>query len=95
VKNVAMENRLYPLREMLGDLLLEDGKPTEALRTYEVSMKETPNRYRGLYGAAMAAHAAGDDSAARKYYDALVALSKNADGQRPELARAKQVIATR
>ena len=52
MKNVQMENRLYPLREMYAELLLEDGKPAEALRNYEVSMKETPNRYRGLYGAA-------------------------------------------
>jgi hypothetical protein len=95
VKNVQMENRLYPLREMYADLLLEDGKASEALANYKVSLTETPNRYRGLYGAAMAAHAAGDNVAAKKYYDALVALSKNADGPRPELARAREVIALR
>ena len=27
VKHVAMENRLYPFRELLGELLLEMGQP--------------------------------------------------------------------
>jgi tetratricopeptide (TPR) repeat protein len=95
VKNVQMENRLYPLREMYADLLLENGKAAEALANFKVSLAETPNRYRGLYGAAMAAHASGDKAAAKKYYEALAALSKNADGPRPELARAREVIASR
>src|SRR5579871_3999443 len=32
LKNVIMENRLYPLREMLAELLLEVGEPTAALK---------------------------------------------------------------
>jgi tetratricopeptide (TPR) repeat protein len=92
VKNVQMENRLYPLREMYAELLLEYGKAAEALKNYEVSLKETPNRYRGLYGATMAAHVAGEAQAAARYYQALVAVSKNADGPRPELARARQAV---
>ena len=95
VKNVQMENRLYPLREMYADLLLENGKAAGALANFKVSLAETPNRYRGLYGAAMAAHASGDKVAAMKYYDALVALSKGADGPRPELARARERMALR
>ena len=35
VKHVAMENRLYPMRELLGDLLLELGQADAALREYE------------------------------------------------------------
>ena len=30
-KHVAMENRLYPMRELLGDLLLEQQQPAQAL----------------------------------------------------------------
>ena len=30
VKDIAMENRLYPMRELLGDLLLEAGQPTRS-----------------------------------------------------------------
>src|ERR1700716_1677162 len=35
LKHVAMENRLYPMRELLGDLLLELGQPAPALVEYE------------------------------------------------------------
>ena len=34
IKHVAMENRLYPLRELLGDLLLEAKRPKEAYAEY-------------------------------------------------------------
>src|SRR3954451_12068035 len=35
VKHVAMENRLYPLRELYAELLLETGQPAAALREFE------------------------------------------------------------
>ncbi len=54
-KHIAMENRLYPMRELLGDLLLEQQQPGAALTEYETSLVSTPNRLRGLYGAANAA----------------------------------------
>ena len=54
-KHIAMENRLYPMRELLGDLLLEQRQPSAALTEYEISLQSTPNRLRGLYGAAKAA----------------------------------------
>ena len=41
-KHVAMENRLYPMRELLGDMLREQGQPAAALKEYEVSMKNAP-----------------------------------------------------
>lgn len=93
VKNVAMENRLYPMRELLADLLLELRQPALAQREYDAALAENPNRYRALYGAAMAAEAAGDRVAARGYSEKLVALTRNADGVRPELARAKALVA--
>ena len=90
-----MENRIYPMRELLAELLLEMGQAGAALREYEASLKETPNRYRGLYGAARAAEAAGDRPKARDYFARFVALSTNADTVRPELARAKAYLAQR
>jgi uncharacterized protein HemY len=93
VKHVTMENRLYPLRELLGDLLLEMGQAAPALREYEAANKAYPNRYRGIYGAARAADAAGDRQKARAYFAKLADLAKNADSARPELARAKAYLA--
>jgi tetratricopeptide (TPR) repeat protein len=95
VKHVAMENRLYPYRELLGELLLEIGQAAAALREFEASMKENLNRYRAYYGAARAADAAGDKQKAASYFAKLVALAKNADTARPELARAKAYVAQR
>ena len=93
VKHVSMENRLYPMRELFADLLLETGEAAPALREFEAALKENPNRYRGLYGAARAAEAAGDRQKAADYFAKLVALSKNADGTRPEFARATAFLA--
>ena len=60
---------------------------------YEAALKENPNRYRGLYGAARAAEAAGDQEKAASYFAKLVTLSKNADTDRPEIAQAKTFLA--
>lgn len=93
VKNVQMENRLYPMRELYADLLLENGKPAEALRQYTASLHETPNRYRGLYGAALAADATGDRPTAIRHFEALMTLTSNADSPRPEVRRAREYLA--
>jgi tetratricopeptide (TPR) repeat protein len=92
IKHVAMENRLYPLRELLGDLLLEAKQPAAALAEYERALKNTPNRYRGLYGAARAASAAGNRERAATYYAGLVALAKTGDATRPEIAEARAFL---
>jgi tetratricopeptide (TPR) repeat protein len=91
-KSVAMENRLWPMRELLGDLLLEVGQPAEALRAYEASLEAAPNRYRGFLGAARAAARAGDPARAREHYGRLLALTAEGDGARPELAEARSYV---
>jgi tetratricopeptide (TPR) repeat protein len=93
VKHVSMENRLYPMRELFAELLLETGQPALALREFEVALKENPNRYRGLYGAARAADAAGDRQKAEAYFTKFVAVSAKADTDRPEIAQAKTFLA--
>src|SRR5262249_50625583 len=76
VKHVAMENRLYPMRELFAELLLETGQAAPALREFEAALKENPNRYRGLYGAARAAEAAGDRERATVYFTKFVAVAR-------------------
>ena len=92
-KHVAMENRLWPMRELLGELLLAQKQPAEALRAFELSFKAAPNRFRGLYGAGQAAARSGDRARARQYFEKLVALSSHADSDRPELTEAKAFLA--
>lgn len=89
-KHVAMENRLYPMRELLGDMLREQGQPEAALTEYEVSMKNAPNRLRAYYGASKAAEAAGETKKAVAYFGQLARLTRTADGDRAELREMKQ-----
>ena len=92
IKHVAMENRLYPMRELLADMLLEAGRAKEAAGEYARALKQTPNRYRGLFGAGRAAEATGDSAAARAYYARVIELSQHADGDRPELRHARAYL---
>jgi Tfp pilus assembly protein PilF len=88
-----MENRLYPFRELLAELLLETGQPVAALTEFETALKQTPNRYRAYWGAACAADAASDRQKASEYFRKLVDLAKNADTERQEIREAKTYLA--
>jgi Tfp pilus assembly protein PilF len=88
-----MENRLSPIRELLGELLLEADEPTQALREFEASLRNNPNRYRSFAGAAKAAERVGDRGQAKSYYEKLLILAAEADGGRPHLIAAKQYVA--
>jgi tetratricopeptide (TPR) repeat protein len=92
-KTVAMENRLSPIRELLGELLLDANEPAQALSEFEASLRNNPNRYRSFAGAAKAAERAGHRAQARSYYEKLVALAARADGERHDLVAAKQYLA--
>ena len=95
IKHVAMENRLYPLRELYAELLLEIGQTAPALREFEAALISYPNRYRSIYGIARAAEASGDRRKAAEHYNKLMTLAKNTDSSRPELARARAYVAQR
>ena len=59
-----------PAREMLGDLLLLERRPGEALTEYRTALKLSPNRLNGLRNAARAARDAGLAAEARRYKSA-------------------------
>ena len=94
-KHVAMENRLYPMRELLADLLMEQDQAAAALTEYEASMKNAPERLRGFYGAAKAAAASGDREKSAVYFNSLARLTRNADSDRAEIREAKQFTAAK
>jgi hypothetical protein len=83
---------LAPARELLGDMLLDAGNAKEALVAFEATMKKEPNRFRGAYGAARAAEAAGDRAKAITYYRTLLDIARDADTARPELERARAFV---
>ena len=85
-----------PAREMLADMLLELHQPQQALAEYRVALKLSPNRFNGLYHAGVAAEQAGDKTAAAKYFAALLESTGNgAHSSRPELAHAKDFVASK
>src|SRR5579872_5905796 len=51
-----------PAREMIAEILMEAKRPQQALTEYQADLKDNPNRFNGLYGAARAAEGAGKQS---------------------------------
>jgi tetratricopeptide (TPR) repeat protein len=92
-KNAITPGPLAPARELLGEMLLEARRPVEALAAFEATLRNEPNRFRALAGAARAAREAGDRAAARKYSAALLELGGRADRPgRPELLEAAKEV---
>ena len=92
-KHPVTPGAILPAREQLGDLLLELGKPNEALSAYEASLQRAPRRLLGLYGAAHSAKLAGDDAKARLHFAELAEMTKASDGSRAEIREARGEVA--
>jgi tetratricopeptide (TPR) repeat protein len=92
-KHPVTPGAILPAREQLGELLLELKQPMAALQEFETSLRTTPNRFNGLYGAAHAARLAADKKRARLYYARLLTLCRQADSLRPEIEEAKAFLA--
>ena len=82
-----------PARELLADLLREIKRPDQALAEYEMDLKFNPNRFNGLYGAGSAAEMVGKNEKAAAYYAQLVRVCDGSNSERPELGRAKALLA--
>jgi tetratricopeptide (TPR) repeat protein len=87
-KNAITPGPLKPAREQLGELLLELNQPAPALKEFETTLVQEPNRFRAIYGAAHAAKLAGDTEKARMHYQHLLLICQKADSDRPELQEA-------
>jgi hypothetical protein len=82
-----------PAREMIADILLEAKRPQQALAEYQTDLKLHPNRFDALYGAARAAEASGKPNDATEYYALLLKVCDGSSSTRPELSRARQLVA--
>jgi hypothetical protein len=67
---------LAPARELLGEMLLEMGRPAEALAEFRIAMSREPNRYRTLDGGRRAASAVGDRAAVAAFEQGLAELTR-------------------
>ncbi len=84
---------VLPAIELLGDMLLEMGRNKEALIAYQENLKGHPNRFNGIYGAAIAAKFAGNQEKAMLYFEQLLKLTENTNSDRPELKETKEFVA--
>jgi predicted Zn-dependent protease len=81
-----------PARELQADLLLAVGRYAEARQAYQATLRREPGRARSTFGQARAAELAGDRAGAVEGYRAYLALVAGGDGQRPEVAAARQAL---
>jgi tetratricopeptide (TPR) repeat protein len=91
-KHPVTPGPILPARELEGDLLLELGRPADALRSYQAALRKEPNRARTLFGVARAAELAGDAAAARAHYREFLDLQSKGDGTRQELQQARSYL---
>jgi tetratricopeptide (TPR) repeat protein len=94
-KHPVTPGMVLPARELLGDLLLEQGRPAEALQAYEATLKHSPRRFNSIAGAMRAAERAGDGAAAVRHARELLALSAKADSPRAGITEARRIAAGR
>lgn len=87
-------NGELPAHEMLADMLMDLRKPGEALAEYEAELKLNPGRFDSLYGAGRAAETLNMTQKEHAYYDRLVKMCAGTNSGRPELAHAREVLAT-
>lgn len=91
-KHPVTPGEILPADELLADMLLSLNKPLEALAAYEVNIERRPNRFNGIYGAAVAAKQSGDLEKATSYFEALLKLTEDAGSDRQEIAAAKAFL---
>ena len=94
-KHPVTPGSVLPARELLGDLLLELGRPAEAAHAYEQALRLTPGRARSVFGLAKAAEQADDPTTARKAYRQYLELMARGNGDRPEVAMARSSLASK
>jgi tetratricopeptide (TPR) repeat protein len=80
---------IIPTNELLGEMLLEARRSTDAVAAYERALAQAPNRSRALLGLARAKKAAGDAAGARDVYAKLVANWHRGDPEIPALNEAR------
>jgi tetratricopeptide (TPR) repeat protein len=89
-KHPVSPGALVPIREQLGSLLLELKQSKEAGQEFQAELKIYPGRFRGLYGAALAAEQSGDKQTAERLYAQVATQTEKADVSREEIKRIRE-----
>jgi tetratricopeptide (TPR) repeat protein len=80
---------IKPAPELLGEVLLEIGRPREAVEPFERALQRNANRSLSVLGLARAAAAMGDGPTAVRHYGQLLTNYTGADPELPELVEAR------
>jgi Flp pilus assembly protein TadD len=91
-KHGVTPGEVLPARELLGDMLLELNQPKMALEEYELNLIDRPNRFNGIYGAAIASDQLGDRDKTRKYFQMLLDFTEGSNSDRPEVTEALKYL---
>lgn len=83
---------LPPPLEMLGNALLQAGRPEEAVAAFSKELEIRHNRSESLLGLARARLATGDAKGAVEAYSKLLVNWRHADPELPDLLEAKGVV---
>ena len=83
---------IIPAHELYGTMMLEFGRPAEAMKHFTETLKRTPGRPKPIYGMASIAERSGDRQTAMKRYSEFLDLWKQADADRPEVAHARRFV---
>jgi tetratricopeptide (TPR) repeat protein len=83
---------IIPAHELYGSMLMDMGRPAEARKHFEETLRRTPGRPKAIAGIARAAEAMGDTATARAQYTRLMEMWKSADSDRPELRAARRFL---
>jgi len=91
-EHVMMPGRVIPVREMLGEMLLDLQQPAAALAAFEESQRGDPRRFRNTYGAARAAELTGEQEKAKAYYARLLEQVGSGAADRNEIRQARAFV---
>jgi len=92
-KSPVTPGPLAPARELEGAMLMELGRPEDALTAFEATLRKEPNRLDATIGAARASAGVANTARAEQRYREIIALTESADPVRPEIAEARAFLA--
>jgi tetratricopeptide (TPR) repeat protein len=85
---------IKPAPELLGEVLLELGRPGEAIQWFERTLERSANRSLSILGLARALAAVGRTGDAHRRYRELLANFEHADADLPEVNEARAALQT-
>jgi len=74
-KHAVTPGPTLPAEELLGDLLMEQKRPADALAAYQRSLALYPKRFNSVLGVARSARASGNEPLARTFYKELLEIA--------------------